>query len=543
MRGLIVALCLLSQVPVLAETPDDAVLEAVSWVQENGNAAPGMRFFSLYNLPETATRTGKDGQPEEYSPHDEAVRNLLLAVNSLNRVNPACKLIQISETLFGVYMDEPGWEHGAWENLASQNVYFHPDWVQVQHWSYLSYATGSAYPIMRADEFVVKALQPPHYYDFLFGVGKVKTKDELYKALGVDEKFIGGFNLIRGEVVADSGVTHHNRRLEFRPGPFDVWTSHDTESDSGEANVFERLGHLPGKQHELKIVGNEHIFFLSNGLIGGYLNNAKGDRINVVPPNVATDPDFGTRDVSVFAGQNCISCHSDGVRAISCDLSAMLKPGAVELWTTDAQGQKKLASVYDAKKVIQAVEEGQKRHKDAVQDIFGTDGDTVARGYRLMASKYIEGHLTLEDVCRECGMDEAEFMATIKPSISPVLQKLIPQGNPSKEWVSRTGWEGSFRSLMLLKGRPEYQAWVKAEEAKRADLTESRYLNVGSNTLSVPRDQPVEKYDSNAIGSVKVEGGKSEGDSLRYPVTIGDGVEWVEFSLKGGAKQRFEVSK
>lgn len=536
------AVCLLPTV-VRAETPDDAVLEAVSWVQENGNSAPGMRFFSLYNFPETATRTGKDGKPEEYSPHDEAVRNLLLAVNSLNRVNPACKLIQISETLFGVYMDEPGWEHGAWENLASQNVYFHPDWIQVQHWSYLSYATGSAYPIMRADEFVVKALQPPHYYDFLFGVGKVKTKDELYKALGVDEKFIGGFNLTRGEVVADSGVTHHNRRLEFRPGPFDVWTSHDTESDSGDANAFERLGHLPGKQHELKIIGNEHIFFLSNGLIGGYLNNAKGDRINVVPPNVASDKDFGTRDVSVFAGQNCISCHSDGVRAISCDLSAMLKPGAVELWTTDAQGQKKLASVYDAKKVIQAVEEGQKRHRDAVQDIFGTDGDTVSRGYRLMASKYIEGHLTLEDVCRECGMDEAEFMATIRPSISPALLKLLPQGNPSKEWISRTAWEGSFRSLMLLKGRPEYQAWVKAEEAKRADLTESRYLNVGSNTLSVPRDQPVETFNSNAIGSVKVNGGKPEGDSLRYPVTIGEGVEWVEFSLKGGVKQRFEVRK
>ena len=96
---------------------------------------------------------------------------------------------------------------------------------------------------------------------------------------------------------------------------------------------------------------------------------------------------------------------------------------------------------------------------------------------------------------------------------------------------------------MLLKGRPEYQAWVKAEEAKRAEAPESKHMNPGSNTLSVPRDQPIEKYDSNAIGSVKVEGGAVEGDSLRYPVTIGDGVEWVEFQLKGGVKQRFEVKR
>ncbi len=50
-RRLTVALALFACGTSFAETPDDAVLDAVSWVQENGNSAPGMRFFSLYNLP------------------------------------------------------------------------------------------------------------------------------------------------------------------------------------------------------------------------------------------------------------------------------------------------------------------------------------------------------------------------------------------------------------------------------------------------------------------------------------------------------------
>lgn len=544
MRGLLMACVLMSGPSVcLGNSPDDAVRDACQWVQENGNAAPGIRFFSLYNLPETAERLGRDGKPEEYSPHDECVQILLWAVNLLNRVNPACRMIQISDTLFAIHLDQPGWEHGAWEGLAAKNAYFHPDWVHVEHWSYLSYATGSAYPIMRADEFIAKSTVAPAYYDFLFGAGKVQTLSEFWAAMGVDEKFLYGANLVNAGVKSQGlTVTRHNRRLEFRPGPFDVWTSLDTFSNQGKQNALRQLGFLEGKQHQMEIAGQEHIFQLKNGLIGSYLNDGNGRRINEVPISVAAGEEHFP-DRVVKAGRSCFGCHDKGIKPFESDQFKLLSQQIIELSATDAYAAKKLEGAYDEQSVQDRIKDGTSSYERALSRIAGDDGETVSRRYISLWNAYSEKPLDVATAASECGLDEADFVTTIGVSIDPNLLLLIPQDGMKGE-IARDTWEETYRIVMLLKGRPEYEAWMKAEEAKRTETpVESPTLNPGANTVSVPNGQKIEKYDSNAIAAVKVDAPKLEGEMLRYPVTIGDGVEWVEFQLKGGEKQRFEVKR
>lgn len=555
-RILLVAVCLLQSTVWSQDlSPEDAVKSAAVWVKTSGGSALNFRFFSLYNLEDQSTRTTKTGLPEDYSPHDEGVKTLLLTVNLLNRVNPQCDLIYINDSLYALHMEAPGWDYQSWEHFGQFTTYFRAEWSNLEDWNTLVAGTGSNYPIVRLDEFIVKATAPPHYYNFLFGFDKVKTKAELYKTLGVDEEFVANFNLQKAAAKKDSEVTHHNRRLEFRPGPFDVWTSHDTESDGGDSNVFRRAGQIPGKQHELKIVGNEHIFFLSNGLIGGFLNDANGNRIEKVPPNVASDKTFGTRDVSVFAGRNCISCHSEGIRPLEDDFSKLLKSGAIELWTTDAKGQRILKSAYDPLRLQQVVQEGQNRYHTAVQSIVNTNGEKIANQYRLLVTKYIEGHLTLEDAAREAGLSPTEFLTTIKPpkkegqsdedyrktyvsTTDPTLQELVPQENIGNEWISRSAWESSYSNLMLMRHRPGY-VYTLPQAVETTETT----LKPGENQIEVTKGNPIVTFDSNVKADVKIGEGKVSGEKYLYPVTVSEKVEWIELTLKNGSKERFKVKR
>src|SRR6185295_9774129 len=109
------------------------------------------------------------------------------AVNQVNRVNPPVTLIRVKPDLFAVYLDGPGWSVEAWDNLAKKDPYFRQEWIDPATWSYLTTYAYTQYPMMRADSFVSLATVAPDYYGLL---NLPKTRDELYKQLGIDEKLL-----------------------------------------------------------------------------------------------------------------------------------------------------------------------------------------------------------------------------------------------------------------------------------------------------------------------------------------------------------------
>lgn len=570
-----------------ARTPDGAVREAVEWLRETygDTPAPTVRFFSLYNEDVTGEMYDITAQKSvQYSPIDETVMTLIYTVNQLNRTQPPAQLIPVNERLFAIDVTTAGWTSAAWEKLGPQMTYFSPDWVRVEHWNYMAAVTQSNMPIMRADEFIAKSTVAPAYYDFLFGVDQVKTRAELLGVLGQNEQFVFDANLLRAGVMSSNPtVTRHNRRLEYRPGPFWLWTSLDTLSNVGDENVHERLGVLPGPTHELKIAGQEHIFPLSWGGFGSYLNDAAGNRVDEVPIQIASG-EINFPDKRVRAGRSCMGCHAVALRSFESDQFKLLKKKIVKLRTVNPDEARKLQSVYNEIAVQDTLKDQQAAYERALGRLLNAEpaaegkpgpGQNAAKRFIHSWNHYAEERVSMVRAASDVGCSPDELLGALLPTIDPTLIRLLPQENivtqeelelqiltdpnagflvdPGKTLIgagvapkeqpityptiARDEWEYAYRKMMLLRGRPETTPHVTGLPATMTApptapaprvLRVTRPANGQSVTAEVQFSDiatpEVVQYNSDKKGLVQVGGGKASTTgtlkTLTYPVTL-----------------------
>lgn len=441
----------------LPKDPDSSAYEAAQYLNKILAAdkttvrSLRTRFISLYNLPKTATRQTKEG-PVQYSPLDDMVKVLLFAVNQVNRVNTPATLIKVSDDLFAIELDSPGWSAAAWETLATNDPYFRPEWIEDETWAWLTSYTQSLYPIMRADQFVTLATVAPNYYELL---GLPKTRDELFALLGIDEKLLSVSNRIKGSVKTDNlTVTRNNRILERRQGAFDIWSSNDTVNSRAKKNALTQLGVIEGAAHQFDIDGQEHVFELGNGLWGGYLNDAKGSRVDEVPIAIASDPQF--LDNRVLAGRSCFACHVLGIQPIDSDQASLLRNQVIQLRTLRPEDAVALEARYDDRMVQQFIQGDQNNFRSAVEFITGTTPEKIAVLYANAWRDYAESRVTLHGAATEAGLSDAGLVATLQPAIDPNLLKFLEldaKGNPRT--LARDVWEDKFKIVMLLRGKPQ----------------------------------------------------------------------------------------
>jgi len=453
-----------------SESPDDAVWGAALWLydqlkgQQQGvnrsavqNVRADIRFLSLYNVPLEATRLDPDtGEEIKYSPLDEMIKVLIWTINQTNLINPPAGIIQVTPTLYAIPLTGPGWGNTSWETLAATDPYFKVEWLQSKNIGYLVTATQTSHPIMRADHFIKNSTLAPHYYNLLFGVDQVGTREEFHKRLGIQEELLKATLRIKAGVRASGlTVTKSNRRLERREGVFDLWTSYDVLNNKGRRNALRQLGQIPGEIHALQYDGQEHIFELGWGGFGGFLNNKEGKRIPEVPITIAPgETNFADRRVR--AGRSCMGCHVKMVNPFNSDQHKLLKKQAIELSAADPAVGIVLRAAYDEERIQEYIGLDQDVYEKAVKRLVGVSGPEISAMFVRAWTVYDEERVSIDVAAREMGLSTDQAIAVLTPAIDPNLLMLLSrEDNGQPLTIARDTWEDVFDDAMLLKGKPQ----------------------------------------------------------------------------------------
>ena len=172
-------------------------------------------------------------------------------------------------------------------------------------------------PFVHIDWFLATASLPPLYHDIL---ALPETDRELEAALEVfvaenllnapgKRVWRAGFN--------NSGVSRHNRVVERHTSRFGAyWKSYDFAGSAESQNIF---------THPLDFIhdGGEIIFNLPNGLQAYYLVDGEGNRLDVAPTDIVSNP--AVSDPAVRNGLSCIGCHTEGMKTFEDEVRAVVE--------------------------------------------------------------------------------------------------------------------------------------------------------------------------------------------------------------------------
>ena len=391
---------------------------------------PFARYFTithLYNAGEG---------PEALRAYQTALSKL---VNSLSWgfeiINP--QPIDATETLFYIDLRDYDWDaRNAWTQIEAAYPYAIPFDEATQASLHTKLAVlrqemDCEVPFVYADWFLATASLPPLYHDIL---ALPETERELERELGIDV----ALNLLQapGRRVwragtNNSGVSNHNRVVERHRSPYGAyWKSHDFAGSVGAQNIF---------THPLSFErdGGEVIFNLPNGLQAYYISDASGQRINVAPTEIVSNP--AASDPAVRNGLSCIGCHTEGMKKFKDSVRSTI------IETVDPPYSKADAlRLYVEKAEMERwVREDTQRYRDALEATGGVFGgiEPVHRFYEAF-----QGPLEAPHAAAAVGLETQTFLERIRSESS--LQNLGLTGLLSDGNVKRDVWTSNFEAIV-----------------------------------------------------------------------------------------------
>ena len=392
---------------------------------------PSARYFTTTHLYNTGAG------PEALRAAEVALSKL---VNSLSWgftiINPAP--IDPRRTIFYIDLRDYEWDlRDAWTQIEAAYPY-RIDFDATTHASLhrklagLQQGTASEVPFVQADWFLATASLPPLYHDIL---GLPETERALERELGIDVVR----NLQRAPGISvwragtnDSGVSNHNRVVErhtFRYGAY--WKSHDFAGSAGAQNIF---------THPLSFErdGGEVIFNLPNGLQAYYIADGEGNRIDVAPTAIVSNP--AAKDPAVRNGLSCIGCHTEGMKTFEDGVRAVIQQTARPSYDKDHA-----LRLYVEKAMMDGlVAQDTARYETALAKTGGVSGGIEP--VHLFHEAFQEP-LTASDAAASIGLEEAVFVSKIRQE--PSLQNLGLTGLLNRGGnVKRDVWESNFSELV-----------------------------------------------------------------------------------------------
>ena len=390
---------------------------------------PSARYFTTTHLYNAGER------PETLRAAQVALSKL---VNSLSWghtiVNP--EPIDTQGTIFYIDLRDYEWDtRDAWTQIETAYPYvieFDATTRPVLHRKFtaLREEMDCEVPFVHVDWFLAVASLPPLYHDILL---LPETEQELERELGID---VAG-NLRRAPGVRvwragtnNSGVSAHNRVVErhsFRNGAY--WKSHDFASSVGPKNIL---------QNPLSFDrdGGEVIFNLPNSLQAYYVSDGVGNRIDVAPTAIVSNP--AASDPAVRNGLSCIGCHTEGMKTFEDVVRA-----AFERSPASPTKDQVLRLYVDQAEMDRLVAEDAARYRDALEQTGGVFGgiEPVHRFHERFQEALDASH-----AAASVGLETTAFVKLIGENAG--LQSLGLTGLSSGGNVKRDAWTESFEEIV-----------------------------------------------------------------------------------------------
>lgn len=298
------------------------------------------------------------------------------------------------------------------------------DWVDYSAAKLLEEITGSQGAILDGREFAFYAARTPVYYTFR---ATPPTLAEWLRGWGEYESRGFGAHGVRGANLDSSNVTFTSRGIERRRLP--VYLTFD-QSKANDLTEERDPFSLPDRRH--KFDATEAFALTANGGLDCAIFDGSGQRVDAVPPAVAIDTSYGTREL--LPGLSCWSCHTKGAENPSGFIAFADEQSQRRSFVKDPKLAADLASYYG---------NGDQLAEDMARDRAAfTRGCGQAAGLlpsrcfaivNAIAADIETGHVDAVRACRElCIDDEGDAAGALTKwlngTINPTLVTLMDNG-------------------------------------------------------------------------------------------------------------------
>ncbi|MDE0483269.1 MAG: leucine-rich repeat domain-containing protein [Candidatus Poribacteria bacterium] len=293
-------------------------------------------------------------------------------------------------------------------------------------------------PFVHIDWFLATASLPPLYHDILAlpetdreleAVLEVFVTENLLNAPG-KRVWRAGFN--------NSGVSRHNRVVERHISRFGAyWKSYDFAGSAESQNIFT---HPLDFTHD----GGEIIFNLPNGLQAYYLVDGEGNRLDVAPTDIVSNP--AVSDPAVRNGLSCIGCHTEGMKTFEDEVRAVVEQADNPPFNKD-----RALNLYVERAVMaDLVAEDTQRYRTALEAAGGVFGgiEPIQRFHEAF-----QGQLSAAHAAAAVGLETEAFLEKISKNVNlqNLLGALVVEGGA----IKRDAWTSAFHDVIDALDSPD----------------------------------------------------------------------------------------
>ncbi len=390
------------------------------------------RYFTLTHLYNAGETT------ETLNAYRRALSKL---INSLSWGREIVKPqpIDVGETVFYIDLRDYEWDvrNDAWTQIEQvypyQMTFDAPTQTDLREkLTLLQQETNSEVPFVHVDWFLATASLPPLYNNIL---ALPETANELETELRVSVaenlQNAPGKRVWRAGF-SESGVSRHNRVVERHTTQHGAyWKSYDFAGSADSQNIF---------THPLDFIhdGGEIIFNLPNGLQAYFLVDEVGNRLDVAPTDIVSNP--AASDPAVRNGLSCIGCHTEGMKTFEDEVRAVVEQAENPPYNKDLA----LDLYVEESVMVHLLGKDTQRYKDALEAAGGVFGgiEPIQRFHEAF-----QGPLDATYAAASAGLETEVFLEKISNNVS--LQNLglqvltIADGK-----MKRDAWTSNFAAVI-----------------------------------------------------------------------------------------------